>query len=441
MDMRKWWIWIVISITALALLAAVLWVALRPEVLFVYPPEGERISPVDGVQIEFSRNMNTDSVEASLQVEPATPVAYEWQENSLTILPELRWQAGEEIEVFLSGDARSRLGLSVKERSWSYSVEGALVVYLWPNNEPANLYALDLESGETRQLTQFPEGLNDYSVHPEGLGIYYCRASEPGSGQVGYWDRKTGSTQPVVNLQQPCTHLEISPGGTQLAYGSIPGGGVSLLPLIDGGRISRVPVAKVFDFTWRTEESLSLLSTVDDMLWLYATGSQRLISIPSISENIGNWSPDGDTYITNELIDISTDFVPAGVASHLVTYSIGDQVWTDLTPEPALEDHEPVFSPGGETIAFTRKSLEEDEWTLGRQIWRMRADGSAAQQLTDLPDIIHNNLNFSPDGDILIFLRFDQQSITDPPELWMMELDDREQTRLVIGAYRPGWLP
>lgn len=433
--------WVVIAIMGLMILIWGGWFVLRPEVVLVEPPDGERIGPGEVIRVEFSRNINSQSVEENLQFELDIPVELTWDGSALSIRPAERWPGGTQFSITLNRGARSRLGIGLGERSWSYVVEAAQVVYLAPSTGPSNLVMLDLNTGEATQLTDITDGILDYSIDPQGMGIYFCNGHQQGEGGVMYWERSTGRVQTIIDLQVPCTHIEVSPGGDYLAYGTLPVGSVSLLRLHEESVPEPVPVALAFDFAWRNADSLSLLSTVEETLWLYEVDTMRLNGIPSISQEIGSWSPDGDSYIATELIEITTQFVPQGFASHIVSYSVADEAWGDLTPEPALEDHEPVFSPDGERIVFSRKSLDEDEWTLGRQLWWMRADGSAAEELTDLPDILHNSMSWSPEGSRVTFLRFNQQSMTDPPELWMIDLDTQVQLQLATGAYEPGWLP
>jgi TolB protein len=106
-----------------------------------------------------------------------------------------------------------------------------------------------------------------------------------------------------------------------------------------------------------------------------------------------------------------------------------------------VEDASPVYSPFGDRIAFGRKALEQDKWTPGRQLWVMRADGSDARALTNDPLYNHSAFVWSPDGTLIVYVRFD---VTDPastPEIWMMSADGVSSQKLVAGGYLPQWLP
>lgn len=106
-----------------------------------------------------------------------------------------------------------------------------------------------------------------------------------------------------------------------------------------------------------------------------------------------------------------------------------------------VEDASPVYSPDGQWIAFTRKYLEQDRWTLGRQLWAMRADGSGAHPLTDEPDFNHSALAWSPDSGGLVYMRFDETNPTQASEIWLVGSDGEGARRLVVGGYLPRWIP
>jgi dipeptidyl aminopeptidase/acylaminoacyl peptidase len=163
------------------------------------------------------------------------------------------------------------------------------------------------------------------------------------------------------------------------------------------------------------------------------------------------WSPDGEFLVFAEMLflpepphtDEAEAEEPPKYYSHLNRVSIVDGRQVDLSGEEAflVEDTGPAYSPDGEWIAFSRRFLDPDRWSLGRQLWLMRADGTEPISLTDLPALNHAGLAWSPDGSRLAYMLFDQARASEPAELWWMWSDGRPGGRIAAGGYSPEWIP
>ncbi|MCH7662667.1 MAG: PD40 domain-containing protein, partial [Chloroflexi bacterium] len=129
------------------------------------------------------------------------------------------------------------------------------------------------------------------------------------------------------------------------------------------------------------------------------------------------------------------------VSSHLMSFNLQNGRVTDLTRDALLEDTAPAFSPSGRLVAFARKYIDERRWIPGRQLWLMSADGSEAFQLTDDLNFKHTAFAWHPNGQTIAFVRFNQILLTDPPELWVIDIDGRNAIQLIIGGYAPQWIP
>jgi Tol biopolymer transport system component len=71
----------------------------------------------------------------------------------------------------------------------------------------------------------------------------------------------------------------------------------------------------------------------------------------------------------------------------------------------------------------------------------MRADGSEKEMLTDDPDYKYSAFAWSPDGSQIAVVRSNTTLLTDPPEVWLVDVDTGEAIQLVIGGFAPQWIP
>jgi Tol biopolymer transport system component len=116
---------------------------------------------------------------------------------------------------------------------------------------------------------------------------------------------------------------------------------------------------------------------------------------------------------------------------------------TDLSGSQGLlvEDASPAYSPDGLQVAFARKSLLPEEWSLGRQLWLMAADGSGARPLTNEPNVNHASLQWHPNGTRLAYVRFNQAGLNTPTELWWYDFESDQHGLVVTGGFSPRWMP
>lgn len=113
-----------------------------------------------------------------------------------------------------------------------------------------------------------------------------------------------------------------------------------------------------------------------------------------------------------------------------------------LSSQGGVDSH-PVFSPDGARIAFSspRRDVDGVWGHAGASIWVMDANGSASRRLTDGTQIDVEPV-WSPDGRHIAFTRVFNGSAA----IWLMDADGRDAHRLTSGAedavnYRPAFAP
>jgi Tol biopolymer transport system component len=409
--------------------------------------------------------MDFGTVTERLTLEPALSGGYSWAGNTLTFTPNQPWPNGISVRVRLAPGARVAGLLSLPMRqghSWSFKIGNPRLVYLYPANGPASLYVIDPNSGEINRLTETTSEVLDFSVNLTGSAIYYT-ANQAGSGSTIYrLDMLAGKSSVIIELPQAlCRYAQVSPRGDYLAYerttlaqgSQVSTPQVWLLPLGDqntlGGPSTMIgapdhPSQQPF---W---SSTGLLTFYDPTLFafmIYDPQTQQTQEIPSQTGQPGAWDPQGKSYLFPEIlfnipnIAADTTGLTPIPASHLLRFDRSSQRMDDLTHLDNLEDASPAFSLDGKTIIFARKYLNIAKWTPGRQIWFMDADGANARAITDEPQYNHYNFTWSPAGDLVAYVRFNQTILTESPEIWLINADGTNRRLLVSGGYAPLWIP
>jgi len=451
------------GLTLLFLIGLGAWIT-APRVVAVSPtPAGLDLPRDIPIELTFSQPMNSESLLTHLQIEPEITGQYTWDDNRLIFTPEQSWPSGQTITVTMQAGARAMggLGLPIMSRTtWSFQVSELLLTYLWPANDLADLYALNPLSGEVIQLTE-NAAVQDYAVSPDGRTLYYTADLLRGGGVIVRLqlqpDNGLGkpASQTLVTCENAvCRNPTASADGRWLAYEQIPESGgrtqieIMLLDLSSG---ESEPVG-IADHpgrypTWSSNGWLAFYDLTDQAYRAIHPDSGAVKTLPNQAGEPGSWRPDGKAFLASEIFDESSPQLVSAASGHMLLYELEDSAnILDLTHEYYLEDTGGVFSPKGHQIAFTRKFLDPQRWTTGRQLWIMdvdpvQPDKSNARQITNDPLYNHYSLAWSPDGDQLAYMRFNQSEITQEPELWLVDADGTDPIRLVIGGYAPHWIP
>jgi hypothetical protein len=491
--MRRWYI---ISLFLLVLLvtssAFLLWRV--PRLLEVSPAPGTRRVPAgEPLHLRFSRRMQTDSIAAHLQIEPAREGTFAWEENTLSFTPDTPWPSGITVTVRLKAGAYASAFPALpttRGESWSFSISKPLLAYLWPANLPADIYALDPVSGETLRLTEGAD-VQDFSVSADGTILYYSAITEAGKAdlyqlnwretvgidhrvgtehrvgidhRVGTDQRvETGTAQPpgqsaaIRILACPdanCHAVQLSPSGEYLAYERIPAQApgqpaypqVWLLPMNGGDPLlAGNPVHETILPDWSASGKLAFYDVTAQAFILLDPRSQETRLFSNQTGEQGDWTADGQAYVAPEITFVPTLNTTEMPNSRLLRFDWATSQVTDLTGAANLEDSSPAFSPDGKRLAFARRSLDPAQWTIGRQLWLSEPDGKIPHPLLNadletLDSFSHYDFAWKPDSSQLAYVRSNQDYPLDPPELWLVEANGLNRVQLVVGGYAPEWV-
>jgi Tol biopolymer transport system component len=449
-----------------------------PRLVSISPSSGGTDVPaLSPIVLTFNQPMAEDSVEARLTITPLPEGNFIWQGNALRYEPTEAWPEGTTVTVHLAAGARAKRFLPMLTgRTWSFTIGHPRILYLWPAGAAADLYARAVGDGSATRITDTELGVHDYSLGADGTSVLYTAERADGSTDLRMRNLATEEDSLVFACpsDERCQSPALSAGGSFVAFErltmkedasgkSIPEAvHVWVLALLSEG--DPFAVGPEDHITSQPNWSPGgLLSYYDNTLGaivvaaLTGEGQSRALHyIPTQVGNMSTWSPDGLALVFPELIfpeeetapsssDEGTHEAEGGVVfySHLYRFDLqtGTSVDISAEAESLVEDASPVYSPDGRWIAFGRKYLEQDEWTLGRQVWVMRTDGSLATKLTLESTFNHSSLAWRPDASALAYMRADQTDFTKPAEIWVLEMDGLTSELLVVSGYLPTWIP
>ena len=418
------------------------------------------VSPLDGavdvpaaspLRLDFSAPMEAESVTERLLFTPNRPGAFTWQENTLIFTPSQPWPSGETVTVTLADGARGQelLSFGLAEQSWSFTTAQTLLAYLWPASGAADLYALDPLTGDIRRLTTNANIL-DYTFSPDGLLVYYSASNAQGGADLYVLARTAGDAprRLLACGQIACRAPVISPDGKTLAYESVPHATSAQVVQVWLFDLAAGSAAALGDLAhensqprWSASGKLAYYDQTSQAYIIYEPQTGSSLRLSNLTGQGGSWSPDGRYFIAAEIsfirLDASTDL---GI-SRLIRYDAESGAAVNLTSATDVEDVTPVYSPDGSLIAFGRKYVDPERWTLGRPLWFMAGDGSAVRQVMTDPLRVDYDFAWSLDSQQLAFVRFDVGAPTSPPELWLVNADGTNPLELVVGGYAPQWVP
>ena len=449
---------------AIGLLGARL--ALGPRLLARSPAPGASASASSELRLTFNQPMEPASVSKRLHLSPPVDGELRWEGRTLIFRPDRGWPAGETIEVRLEAGARSLSGLATWfASSWRFSLRAARLAYLWPAGEPPDIYAL-LPSGDAPERLTSVGGVQDFTPGARGTELAYTVEGADGRTELHAVRIDTGVDRLLFRCPEGerCSSAAISPDGELLAFVRGPGeqGGGSLavpgrtriwILETDTGSVHSVSAEGNTSLApfWSPQGWLTYVDTTQAALVVVSVADPQAVeplgAVPSSLGERGVWSPDGTYLVYPDLLFSSDDEVEGegagALEAHLYRWEpeTGALMDLSLAAGARVEDGAPTFSPDGEWIVFGRRVLAAGQWTPGRQLWRMRLDGSQAEALSDESFINHGAPVWSPDGDRLAYLRYNVEAPLEPAEVWLFDLGRRQGSQAVVGGYAPTWIP
>jgi Tol biopolymer transport system component len=370
-----------------------------------------------------------------------------WNENSdqLIFTPDKNWPAGETVELSISSGAPAKIKLPLLGTfQTSLRISPFLLSYLWPADGPSNLYITNPETGEGQALTNEIEGILDYSIHPDGLSILYSLSNDNGGSSIVLLDRISGNVSTLIECQtELCLGPKLSPDGVYLAYEVISSESDSQpgIMIQDLSNQKTIYPGLEDDYLekplWSSTGWLSFYNQTQKGFEFWNPQTEEKKFLTNDTGGIASWSGDGRYFVCSEIKFTSQTLAPR----HLILYDLNEETILDLSQGNFLEDLNPSLGPSGLILAYSRKSLDPQNWSPGRQLWVMDIASGQDQPLTDEVDYHHTSFAWHPDGKRLAFVRYNQAALSDPPEIWLIMADGSDRLRLIINGFAPTWIP
>ena len=343
------------------------------------------------------------------------------------------------------------------------AVGNGRIAYLnWDENGRVQLYAFNLTTKTTEQLTAAPADIHSYAVSPDETQIVYSIPFADGRSelwQLNLNERRTASTPTKLftceNAQ--CIFPIWAPDSRRLIYErrELVDGSLGLPSLwwldVETGETTTVlaedkppnqAAALSPDGSW-----LSYASPADEGVLVYNFENGRFFRIPSQLDTRAAWKPDSSQLVVSDFNVVilhggeETDHLAhehdAVQSIHLFVTGVADEQRRQLTQGSSVDDSTPVWSPDGQWIAFGRKLLGTN---TGRQLWLVRADGSEEVPLTDELAIHHGVPSWREDGRLLLYQHFDITTPDTPPSIWTIDIQTQTQQQIVPIGFQPVWL-
>jgi Tol biopolymer transport system component len=307
----------------------------------------------------------------------------------------------------------------------------------------------DGQIAETQRLSNAESGIWDFAVMPDGDGVVFAALGELGMSDL--WKVSLPSKELSQLLACPnasCSNARFSPDGrlvaiTQRNMSEFSSAFFSppRLWLLDSLSGEMAPVFSdsqqlAFDPRWSPDGKwLSYISPEPNGLGVINLEDGRTALYPNAMGEAGIWSPTGETILTTNTWLHEQEYV-----IHILQMNVETGEMVDLSGEEAMvHDSNPSYSPDGAWLAFRRKVLAGPQMTRGKQIWRMRPDGSADEPLTMDPEYDYGNPEWSPDGQYLITRRFPLKGPEIVPSVWLIEVESGRAWQLLEPGDQPTW--
>lgn len=465
-------VWLIIGALSVAIAAVALFSGPpAPRVAAVLPADAATgVSTRAPIVVRFDRPIALDAATASanastnapnpvITLDPPVEGTLRVAADRITFSPTSGLAPNTDYTVTIRETIQSEQGGHLRQAYvWRFATGGLQV--LFSSLDDANLEQLSLapvrftdkdNPPAPRRITSAPHGIWDFGVDSTSGRIVYSQLSEEATSDL--WLLEPGADAPALLLSCPeaaCGGAVFSPDGSFLAYSrrnasefGVPVISPPRLRLMDMATRETFPIFSdsqqlAFEPRWSSDgEWLSFIAPDSNAIGIFNLDDGRTEFYPSTTGEAAVWQPETNHFVMSDMVQSADDYQ---VHFYRVDAVSGEQVNLSEHEFP-VEDNAPAWSPDGEWLAFRRKELGGPRESLGKQLWRMRADGSAAEPLTIAPDFDFGPPHWSPDGRYLLYHKYPLRGPNIEISTWILDVATGEEREIARPAQRPVWVP
>ncbi len=416
------------------------------------------------ITIQFSEQMQRDSVVERFRTEPAIPGELAWSGPTLIFRPSEPIAPGQSVTVFLEAGARSESGREVlSEYQFGFTVQRPRVAYLYPaDNVPQNIWIVDpADPASAQQVTFSPSGIYDFAISPDGSKIAFSENnSNNGTNDIKLLDLETGGLVQLTNCADAaCTTPVWRPDGGLIAYERVDfntelrAQGIGVSPtrvwILD---LSTTPATtrplfseqQVLGYNPQWSANGRRIAVADNStaaILVYDFDQNNITAVQSRAGSSGALSPDGRRLVFPEIT--ITEDQTARAYLRIADLETG-QITYLSTPESYLDDARAAWRPDGQMLAIARR---DESQMRGYQLYLVDPRTGDAERLTDDPRYENSYFWWDPTGTQLVIQRFPvldenmQPNNSGRPEIWVYDVPTRTMTQAAVNGFLPRWVP
>lgn len=410
----------------------------------------EQISPYETLTLTFSQPVNQGQVESQLQLQPTNMGKLDWQnDHTLRIIP-IKPHLGT-LSVRLTAGKFGVNGIDLrKDASWTLNVRQPSIIYLSAADPKNELVVIPAQGGSPRTITATNGKVLGFDVSPTGDTIAYSIQNDPKGMDLWLADRNGQNARRLLECGVNNCYAPVwSPNSNQIAYSyETPAfsGGYTLphLWLVDVATAEThavFPNANVADMGTIWSPDGNWLATFNDNeeitnIHLMQLATNKEVSIPTHSDQLGSWSPDSKFLIHPDYVtDSNANILKNSLLRTDPETGKSSILMSTGSTEDEFRYGNPVLSPDGAQIALSMHSIRH---AIPR-LWVAPSDKPDQPIMTTPLGYNYDFYQWDPWGSSLLI----QQTSLTKAYLYEVAVWNASQGYKVLGknATFPRWLP